>query len=161
MPDNLPTSQPIPSALPESWVDKLFARFAAMYGRHWFDQWADVPMPDVKAAWREDLARMSGDQIRKALEHCKAQCKFPPTCPEFVALCKAFAPAFDRSRALPERYSGEIAPEVRAAIAKLLDAQAKADPKDWARRILKGEAEGNYHNFYGIECAKRALGIAA
>lgn len=76
--------------IPAAWVDRLFDRFAAMYGKHWFDLWSDVPMADVKNAWREDLAGVTGEQIRHGLEHCKTHNKFPPTLPEFVGLCRQF-----------------------------------------------------------------------
>jgi hypothetical protein len=160
MTTNLATSPDTPNALPSAWIDRLFERFAAMYGKHWFDLWADVPMADVKAAWRADLAKVDGEQIRKALEHCKAQCKFPPTLPEFVGLCKAFALARQRP-ALPDYSRAEIAPEVLAEIAKMFEEQRKAEPDDWARNILKLHAEGRYDSFAGLAIARRALGIAA
>jgi hypothetical protein len=81
------------NALPSAWVDRLFDRFAAMYGKHWFDLWADVPMADVKDAWQTDLAGFSGEQIRKALDHCKTNNTFPPTCPEFAGMCRQFREA--------------------------------------------------------------------
>ena len=160
MTTSLATSPDTLNALPEAWIDRLFDRFAAMYGKHWFDLWADVPMADVKAAWRADLAKVDGEQIRKALEHCKAQCKFPPTLPEFVGLCKAFAIARQRP-ALPDYSRAEIAPEVLAEIAKMFDAQRKRQPDDWARNILKLHAEGKYDSFAGLAMARRAMGIAA
>ena len=75
------------NALPDAWIDRLFGRFASLYGKHWLDMWADVPMADVKDAWSTELAGMTGEQIGKALDHVG---KFPPTCPEFVALCRQF-----------------------------------------------------------------------
>lgn len=158
----LPTTQSETSrVLPSGWVDRLFERFAAMYGKHWFDQWAQTPMDDVKAVWAEDLAGMSGEQIRKALDHCKANNKFPPTCPEFAGLCKAFAPAMETGNRLPAPRGGEMDPKVRAEIARFLDPQRKRDPKDWARQILKEHAAGTYRHLVGIENARRALGLVA
>lgn len=148
-------------ALPSAWIDRLFARFAAMYGKHWFDQWASTPVEAVKAVWAEDLAFASGEQVRRALDHCKTNNKFPPTCPEFAGLCKAFSPALDRSHQLEDLRRESVDPKVRAEIAKFLTTSKSRDPKDWARRILKEEAEGTYRYLYGIDCAKRALGLAA
>jgi hypothetical protein len=147
-------------ALPNAWIDRLFERFALMYGKHWFDQWGGLAIDDVKAAWATDLAFASGEQVRKALDHCRTHNKFPPTSPEFVGLCKAFSATYDRP-ALPDYSKGEIAPAVRAEIAKFLTAAEKRDPKDWARRILAEQAAGNYPHVCGIEMAKRALGLAA
>lgn len=147
-------------ALPNAWIDRLFERFALMYGKHWFDQWGGLAIDDVKAAWATDLAFASGEQVRKALDHCRANNKFPPTSPEFVGLCKAFSTTYDRP-ALPDYSKAEIDPKVRAEIAKFLTAAANRDPKNWARQILAEEAAGTYRYFYGIECARRALGLAA
>lgn len=147
-------------ALPSAWIDRLFSRFAVMYGRHWFDLWAGVDMEEVKAAWSSDLSFASGEQMRKALDHCKTNSKFPPTCPEFAGLCKAFSTTYTH-QALPDFSKKEIHPRVLSEIATFLTAAEKRDPKDWARRILAEEAQGTYTYFYGIECARRALGLAA
>lgn len=130
-----------------------------MYGRQWLDQWAGVPLAEVRRTWAEDLAFASADQLRRALDHCKGHNKFPPTCPEFVGLCRAFAPAMETGNRLPAPRSGEIDPKVRAEIARILSPNHKRDPKDWAREILKGEAEGTYRDLYGIDLAKAALGV--
>lgn len=93
MPNELTAILPAnPNELPSSWVAALFARFSAMYGKHWLDMWADVPIADVKDAWQSGLAGMSGDAIKRALAHCETHNKFPPTLPEFAALCREFRP---------------------------------------------------------------------
>lgn len=81
-----PSTEP-PSALPSAWVDRLFDRFAAMYGKAWWDCWLEVPMADVKDCWRSGLARFSGADLKRGLERCAVECRFPPTLPEFAALC--------------------------------------------------------------------------
>lgn len=83
-------------ALPLSWMDRLFARMAAMYGRHWSEMWAGLALDDVKQAWAEDMAGYSGDEIKAGLDACKGR-KFPPTLTEFQALCR---PEFDVDAAL-------------------------------------------------------------
>lgn len=133
-----------------------------MYGRLWLDTWAGIAMDEVMAVWAQDLAAFDGDTLRKALDHCKANNKFPPSCPEFVGMCKAFRPSpQSQLAALPAPRSGEIDPRVRAEIAKFLNAERKQDPKDWARTILKEANDGTYRHIYGIRCAKVALGIVA
>ena len=159
MTTSLATSPDTPNALPSAWIDRLFDRFAAMYGRHWFDLWADVPMADVKDAWRTDLAKVSGDQIRRALEHCRTQCKFPPTLPEFVSLCRAFVVAPDRL-ALPAP-RGEIPPDIAAGIGEARGTKDRRDPLHWAHEVLRLDAEGMYPSQYGVRLAREALGIVA
>lgn len=149
------------SALPDTWIDRLFQRFALMYGNNWSGKWAGLPMDEVKAVWAADLGFASADQIRKALDHCKGNNPHPPSSSEFVGLCRAFAPAMDTSNRLPPPRGGQIDPKVLAAIADLWTPGRKRNPKDWAREILAGQAEGTYRDAYGIDCARRALGVTA
>lgn len=81
------TSLAKPTALPESWVEKLFSRLSAMYGRKFADLWSGCNLREVKAAWAEDLAVFSGEEIKRGLDACKTR-TFPPTLPEFVQLCR-------------------------------------------------------------------------
>lgn len=103
---------------PSAWVEALFKRFAVMYGSKWTAMWADVPMADVLDAWRHDLAGVSGEQVKRALEHLKGHNPFPPTLPEFVALCRQF-------RVPPNNVTYLTAPRtvmpehVRAALARM------------------------------------------
>lgn len=154
------TSQAIPSALPNAWINRLFDRFLTMYGRQWLDLWAGVPLEAVKATWAEDLAAFDADTLRKALEHCRSNNKFPPSSPEFVGLCKSFRPSpAGHYAALPAPRGGDIDPRVRAEIAKFLEVGRKSDPKDWARRILTEAKDGTYRYPHGINCAEQALGL--
>ena len=152
------TSLANPNALPDGWIDRLFERFSLMYGRQWTDTWVGIPMDKVKASWSEDLARFSGEAIRRAVDHCKAHNKFPPTCPEFVGLCAAFRTVEANPPKLSVRYA-ERDPKVMAEIAKWLEPKRKKDTKDWAREILQLEASGEFNNMHSIKVAKQALGV--
>lgn len=80
-----------PSASPESLVDRLFQKLALMYGKHWLDMWAGMPLDAVKSDWAAALYGFDGETIRLAIEHLKTEGKtFPPTQPEFVSLCRQF-----------------------------------------------------------------------
>jgi hypothetical protein len=148
-------------ALPSAWIDRLFERFALMYGNQWLAKWQGLDLAAVKASWAADLAFASADQIRKALEHCKARQVHPPSSPEFVGLCRSFAPAMDTRSMLEDQRKGDIPDGVRQAIAEFLTPGRKRDPRDWAREILALHAEGKCPHLYGVMCAKRALGMAA
>lgn len=154
-------SRPNPSALPDAWIDRLFQRFALMYGNNWASKWAGLPMADVKAAWAADLAFASADQIRKALDYCKGHNPHPPSSPEFVGLCRSFAPAMDTRSMLEDQRQGDMPEGVQQAIAEFLTPGRKRDPRDWAREILALHAEGKYSQICGVQCAKRALGMEA
>jgi hypothetical protein len=155
--NNPPTSPANPNALPEVWIDLLFKRFSTMYGSEWSAKWAGIPLEDVKATWAQDLARFDAPTIRRALDHCKANCKFPPSCPEFVGFCKAWRATGDCLQ-LPAPRGGPIDSRVLAEINRFA-ASRKFEPRNWAREILAAEADGSYRHVYGIRCAKVALGI--
>jgi hypothetical protein len=79
------------SASPEALVDRLFQKFALMYGRGWLDMWAGMPMDAVKADWAGALHGFEPETIRLAIEHLKTEGKpFPPAQPEFISLCRQF-----------------------------------------------------------------------
>lgn len=146
------------NALPLPWIDRLFLRFGAMYGKHWIDLWNDVPMESVKAVWAEDLAGVTADQIRKALDHCKVGQKFPPTCPEFVAMCRQFRATPDVAGYLAPPKGDGMAANVQAEVDRVMRREPgeKRDPKDWARRIL---AEPSKFPSISRQFAEEALGL--
>lgn len=78
------------SALPEQWVDRIFGRMSAFYGTLFSDRWRDANLLDVKRVWAEELASFSDNPecFGKALKEMVA-CKFPPTLPEFVTMCRS------------------------------------------------------------------------
>lgn len=101
MNDRLPpnvTSQANPSALPESWVERLFLRFSAMYGSKFADLWRGCDLTSVKGLWAEELAGYSADEIKRGIDCCKTR-DWPPTLPEFLKLCR---PPVDFERAFVE-----------------------------------------------------------
>lgn len=83
---------------PEGWVERIFQRLAAMYGRKFADAWNGVPQASVKAVWQEGLAGYSPDEIRRGLAECMKR-DWPPTLPEFLKMCR---PAMDYEAAYVE-----------------------------------------------------------
>lgn len=77
-------------ALPVSWVDRIFARMESSYGSLFLDRWRGCDIKYVKTVWAEELRSFSdyppcfGVALRAMID----ECKFPPTLPEFVALCR-------------------------------------------------------------------------
>lgn len=76
-----------PSALPDTWVEKLFQKMEDRYGAMWADRYGNMPRNRVKATWAEDLAGFTGDELRRGMDVSKRN-KFPPTLPEFLNLCR-------------------------------------------------------------------------
>lgn len=125
-------SQVRPSALPDAWIDRLFDRLEAGYGSKWLNMWGNTNLANVKSLWAEKLAGFAENP--KALAYaldCLDEHPFPPTLPEFLALCRK-APQPDRP-ALPAPAPN---PEKAASFAKDAKAvtEAKKDLIGWARR---------------------------
>lgn len=84
-----PGSQSVSPKLPDSWVEKLFQKFEDFYGAKWAAQYGNFPRERIKRTWAEELggfASMPGG-IANAIDAQKSSV-FPPTLPEFLALCR-------------------------------------------------------------------------
>lgn len=75
------------SRLPDSWIERLLDRLAAMYGQKFTDQWRGVDPTYLKTVWGEELASYSADEIKRGLSACRTR-PWPPTLPEFLTLCR-------------------------------------------------------------------------
>ena len=81
------TSQAKPSALPDTWVERLFQRMEDRYGDLWANRYGAFPRDRVKRSWAEDLGDLSRDELARGVDACRGA-KLPPTLPEFRALCR-------------------------------------------------------------------------
>ncbi len=80
--DNAPSTE-----LPNAWVERLFERLLAMYGRKFADMWGCVEIASLKATWAKALGDLTPDEIGAGLTRCLDR-EWPPTLPEFRALCR-------------------------------------------------------------------------
>lgn len=78
------------SVLPDSWIERIFTRMSAMYGALFRERWRDCDLDEVKRVWAEGLSSFSDNPecFGLALKAMVGECKFPPTLPEFVAICR-------------------------------------------------------------------------
>lgn len=147
----------LPKSQQQGWVERLFARFSAMYGRLFADMWADADPEQVKAAWAEDLGAFTGPQIAWALEQARVSCELPPTLPRFRQLCQQ-APR-GQAAAKPQTPLTFEQLRLRAGDLRALrgsDAVARCgDPKAWAHRILE---QANGRPAAALKLAREALG---
>lgn len=127
MNDRMPATQSATSranqpALPESWIEKIFAKFEARYGSLFLDRWRGCNMANVKDTWAEELANFEDkpECIGYALK-VLATSKFPPTLPEFLEACRQAprkeAPAL---RYVPTAEDEERARQAAASAAKAI-----------------------------------------
>ena len=71
-------------------IDRLFLRFAAMYGHVWKSLYKnDEFLAFTKQEWRNALTRFDDDVIEKVLTHSQNHWEYPPTLPQFIECCKA------------------------------------------------------------------------
>lgn len=95
--------------LPAAWVDALFRRFTTTWGvqrvsSHFAPPGGHEPdwMEDVTNAWRAQLANFSGETLKRALQAAiDSGREWPPSLPEFRALCRQFNRPEQRMAALP------------------------------------------------------------
>lgn len=74
-------------ALPDAWIDRLFARMTGFYGARFADAWSGCDPAVVRATWAEELADYSVVEIRRGINRLRDR-PFPPTLPEFLLLCR-------------------------------------------------------------------------
>lgn len=135
MPNTLPTSRP---RLPEEpapsmrelsmeqqlrWIERLFAKFLAMYGERFSRMWANADIAEVKTTWAEKLGGFSGESLAHALSACDER-PYPPTLPEFIALCR------DHAKRTPSHVLKRLSSVV-------LDGETIAKRKDDVRRYAE------------------------
>lgn len=80
--------------IPKEWIDRLFVRLWAWYGKAIEDKWGSNTEL-AKAVWQQDLAGLTMPQLKAGMERCRDTCRFPPHLPEFRALCLGAEPKID------------------------------------------------------------------
>lgn len=146
-----------PPSLPRDWIDRVFTEMRATYGATFDRQWDCPAGADpvahaaiVKGRWGEALAgfERAPYALRYGLDNLP---EFPPTLPQFVALCRR-APQPERQRLAPPR----IDPEMAGAAARAIRRPVGTDGKAWARNLRDREAAG-----HKLGATQRALWRAA
>lgn len=113
------TSPQSPAALPPEWVERIFAHMACLYGRLFADMWAGQDAETVKAFWGRKLAGFADHPkaIAAALDALDGR-NFPPTCPEFIGLCRDALRRNPSGPALPAPGIDKVAAMARLAEVK-------------------------------------------
>jgi hypothetical protein len=87
-----------------TWMKQLYNRLNSAYPIRWKSHFIDERSIDQ---WREtwaaalDRERITGEQVRIALERCETIYEWPPSLPEFIRECKAVVLVDPDQRALP------------------------------------------------------------
>lgn len=134
--------------LPDSWVAKIFDHMSAMYGSKFADLWRGSDLATVRRTWAERLAGFETmpNAIKEALNALDNK-PFPPTLPEFLAMCREagmrHVQQVPRIEHKPTPEEIERAKEAQKAIADTVKRMPERDHRAWItaleRRADKGE----------------------
>jgi hypothetical protein len=84
IPPNSSTSTPL-----QAWVEKLLAYMLLCYGKRFTDQWCMTDSDELVNAWADGLTGLSHDDLKRGKDSLRSRA-WPPTLPEFVALCQPY-----------------------------------------------------------------------
>jgi len=126
-----------PNILPTAWVEKIFRKLSARYGKAFMAQYDGVPISDVMADWAEELAGLQNrpDAIAHAIGSLPERA---PNVAAFRQLCvnaPRVAVALPAPAANPDRMKSEMAKLVRPV-------PQTNTYTDWIRRGLSDLAAG-------------------
>ena len=154
-------------AIPEYWIERLFARMEAIYAARFHDFWRNVDDFDaVKRIWREGLADMSDADLRRgvaALFHTRPV----PDLPAFRDLCRPAPRQFttqpphecltDQRQQLTSEGEAQLE-RIKAMTKKaFLPDSPRADGIAWAYRLLANAEKGHAVNAMQIAFAHEAI----
>jgi hypothetical protein len=125
--------------------------------------WKEADPNEVQRVWADSLGSYGAEDIKRALETMViAYTDYPPTLPQFVGMCRDARNARGQATVKVSYIrAGAPSPEVLAVIHELTrdPIGRKRDPKDWARKIIKRDADGEKVNLYALTSAREALGM--
>lgn len=126
--------------LPLEWIDRIFSKLTARYGRDFLSQWEGVEVALVKADWADELAGLQNrpDAIKYALEHCGV--KPPKNVVEFKEACNR-APVRPMLALESPKADQDVIDRAIAAMREVT--RFKGDRLDPIRAIRRRELEGD------------------
>lgn len=96
-----------PQFVPLHCVESLFEHMHGYYGAKFAQQWQGTDTATVKAVWAAELGKLTPEELNRGLA-ALVTCKWPPTLPEYIALCK---PILNPAAAYMEAIAGMNARE--------------------------------------------------
>lgn len=154
-------------AVPRHWVATLFEKMTRMWGNRFLDAWRDVDLEGVMQEWGSGLKKLSNGEL-KAGVGALMTLKYPPSLPEFYALCKQMRLAeaqpnqalTDQTRATPAVVDANVA-RMRDMVKRA--AAPKALTAEWAYQLLMRAqtASGGALSAEAVRCASDAISSKA
>lgn len=163
-PDNWePDPQWPVAAIPQPWVERIFATMAATYGARFADMWRGTETAVVKRQWGVELAKLTSAQLKAGRENLMALVRVP-TLPEFIAHCRQSRADAAASAAPKLEFAPKITPEQAAANLAKVHAGIRAVRMDqasaeWAfRLVIRGKSSsGHAISHEALRCARDAI----
>lgn len=147
--------------LPSEWVERIFLRLHGRFGNNFLEKYKlgkvdangnDLGISNAKQVWAEELAGISADRIKNALQY---NYDYAPSCDQFKAQCKSSTQAHTDYKALPKpAMSEEKVNEIHEKLAQFTS--PKRDMKAWAKKILDNPKA---YPDISVRFAKEALGV--
>jgi hypothetical protein len=140
-------------SLPDSWVERIFGRLLATYGRDFTARWEGIDGKVVKADWAYVLRgyEREPDRLAYALDHMPAK---PPNVIDFRAIADS-APTNVRAPTLPNfARPRSPRPDELAALRQLRDdaragALLRKPSRQWAYDIVAQHERGEFRGCTG------------
>jgi len=125
--------------LPSAWIDRIFSKLTARYGRDFLSKYEGVDLDVIKADWAEELAGLQHrpQAIKYALDRPDTK---PPNVIEFKAACARAPVRADLALEAPKASQCVID---RAIAAAREMTRFKGDRLDPIRLLRKREMEGD------------------
>jgi hypothetical protein len=151
--------------LPQEWIEKIFMRLHGRFGNGFLSKFKtnqlnengeDIGIENAKQVWAEELAGMSGERIKAALE---ASYEHAPSCDAFKANCRVKAEIQDYV-ALPRKSDPEAtranAEKAKQVIADVM--KNKTNYRAWIDQVKNGDPK-TFPNYelslrYALEAEK-------
>ncbi len=126
------------NSLPDSWIDRIFMQMSVLYGSKLSGLWSGSNLEDVKRGWADKLGgfREMPGAIKEALDALDSK-PYPPTLPEFIALCREAARRHQgHAKAIDYKPTAEEQERANETIQKVAKNISTADSRDhlaWAK----------------------------
>jgi hypothetical protein len=155
------TSPESRNSLPAEWVERIFEVMSGLYGTKFADLWKDSNHEFVMSLWAKKLAgfRSMPGAIKEALASLDSK-PYPPTLPEFLAMCREAAP---RHQIKPVMIGYQPTAEDQARAQEIIRKAAertKTDERDhkaWAKKLKSRHEAGEKLSLIQVEAYKEAL----
>lgn len=149
------------NSLPAEWVNRIFEVMSGLYGTKFADLWKDSNKDFVLGLWAKKLAgfREMPGAIKEALDSLDSK-PYPPTLPEFLAMCREAAPRHLKSPVMvgyttTEEDRAKAQEIVLKAYERIVD--ESGDHKEWAKKLKTRHEAGENLSLVQVQAYQEAL----